>query len=158
VAVATAAALLAGGASSDGTSSGGASVGASRSPHRPHQDGGGGNEQTGDGLATAVLPDGTPDWLMRRVGRLPRDVQVRIGRDLFSIAMSERAQDRLIDDAVAIHSALVEWEDEAREESEFEREERVRFGIDVEIETGIEIADEEIHAEIAWDAAHMHYY
>ena len=32
------------------------SVGESRSPHRPHQDGGG-----GDGLATAVLPDGTPD-------------------------------------------------------------------------------------------------
>ena len=158
VAVATAAALLAGGASSDGASSGGAAVGASRSPHRPHQDGGGGDEQTGDGLATAVLPDGTPDMLMRRVGRLPRDVQVRIGRDSFSIAMSERAQDRVIDDAVAIHSALVEWEDEAREESEFEREERVRFGIDVEIETGIEIADEEIHAEIAWDAAHMHDY
>jgi hypothetical protein len=161
VAVATAAALLAGGASSDGASSdgassGGAAVGASRSPHRPYQDGGGGDEQTGDGLTTAVLPDGTPDMLMRRVGRLPRDVQVRIGRDLFSIAMSERAQDRLIDDAVAIHSALVEWEDDAREESEIEREERVRFGIDVERETGIEIADEEIHAEIAWDAAHMH--
>ena len=94
--------------------------------------------------------------LMRRVGRLPRDVQVRISRELFFIAMSERAQDRLIDDAVAIHSALVEWEEDAREESEVEREERVRFVIDVEIETGIEIADEEIHAEIAWVGRRAH--
>ena len=52
----------------------------------------------------------------------------------------------------------MEWEDEAREESEFEREEHVRFDIDVEREIEIERADEEIHAEIAWDAAHMHDY
>ena len=96
--------------------------------------------------------------LMRRLGRLPRDVQVRIGRDLFFIAMSERAQDRLIDEAVAIHRALDDYEDEAREESEFEREEQVRFGIDLERKIESERADEEIHAEIAWDAAHMHDY
>ena len=89
--------------------------------------------------------------LMRRVGRLPRDVQVRIGRDLFSIAMSERAQDRFIDEAVMLHAALDDLEDEAREESEFEREEQVRFGINVEREIEIERADEEIHAEIACD-------
>ena len=171
VAVATAAALLAGGASSDGASFGGASVSASRSPHRylgrsarravlrrlvgrPRQGGGGGG-----GLATAVLPDGTPDMLMRRVDRLPRDVQVRIGRYLFFIAMSERAQGRLIDEAVMLHAALDDLEDKAREESEFERDEQeVRFGIDMEREIEIERADEEIHAEIAWDAAHMHDY
>ena len=105
-----------------------------------------------------MLPDGTPDMLMRRVDRLPRDVQVRIGRYLFFIAMSERVQGRLIDEAVMLHAALDDLEDKAREESEFERDEQVRFGIDMEREIEIERADEEIHAEIAWDAAHMHDY
>ena len=78
------------------------------------------DEQTGggsrDGLATAVLPDGTPDILLRRVDRLPWDVQVRIGRYCFFIAMSERAQDRLIDEAVMLTAALDDLEDEARED------------------------------------------
>ena len=78
------------------------------------------DEQTGggsgDGLATAVLPDGTPDMLLRCVDRLPRDLQVRIGRDLFCIAMSERAQDRLIDEAARLYAALDDLEDQARED------------------------------------------
>jgi len=78
-------------------------------------------------------------------------------------AALEHSQDRLNkrvleDEAVAIHACLEDYEDEAREESEFEREEQVRFGIDVEREIESERADEEIHAEIAWDAAHMHGY
>ena len=44
--------------------------------------------------------------------------------------------------------SLGDLEEEARGESEFEREERVRFGIDVEREIAIERADEEIHHEI----------
>ena len=125
------------------------------------------DEQTGggsrDGLATAVLPDGTPDILLRRVDRLPRDVQVRIGRYCFFIAMSERAQDRLIDEAVMLHAVLDDLEDEARErareDSGFEREEQVRFRIDWERgELEVERADEEIHAESALHAALMHGY
>ena len=57
-----------------------------------------------------------------------------------------------------LHAALGDLEEEARGESEFEREEHVRFGIDVEREIEIERDDEEIHAEIARDAAHMHDY
>ena len=156
MAAATVAALLAGGASSGGASAEGAPVGARPGPHRPQQGGGGGGPAAEE--AAGALRD--QKRLLKNIERfLPRELQLRIGRLAHAIAVRQREQDRAIGEAVVIiHAVLEDYEDEAREESEFEREEQVRFDMDVEREIEIERADEETHAEIAWDAAHMHGY
>ena len=68
---------------------------------------------------------------MTNTMRLPRELQVRIGCLARAIAVSHREEDRAIDEAVMVHATLADWEEEAMEEVEIEREEAVRHQIDV---------------------------
>ena len=63
---------------------------------------------------------------------IPEDLQLRIGVLAVGIATREREQNLRIDEAVMLHAALADLEEEARDESENEREEAVRHETDVE--------------------------
>jgi hypothetical protein len=88
------------------------------------QVGGGG----GDG------PEKEQKLLLGKIRLLPEDLQLRIGVLAVGIATREREQNLRIDEAVMLHAALADLEEEARDESEIEREEAVRHETDVDRE------------------------
>ena len=144
MAAATAAALLAGGASSGSAPSGGGeSTGAA--PLQRQQRGGGEVDRSGHLGEGEREARAEQKKVLAKIMALPAGPRRRVFEHAHALACRDAEAFRDIDEAIMLHAAKAELDDveaeEAKQESEFEREEQVRFEMDVEREIEVEEAD-----------------